>query len=194
MINVLSFYPNSRSLFSFSKKIKNKKKSQRGGVSKGISDSVFETVWRHHSRQWLSKWPALAKFPLKRRMKISNFSRIYFSDFLNLTMIRSLLSLKTIVWALFSNGTSRGVMHFKDFFLSSSKPSKQSYRRSHFWGPVDIKIQEFRHSNRRFIKRHTRIQPSELSSALQSQWIPISIPSKFTSLTSNYVNAHKQTT
>ena len=38
-----SFYPKSRPLFSFSKKIKIKK-SQRGGVSKGISDSVFETV------------------------------------------------------------------------------------------------------------------------------------------------------
>ena len=133
-------------------------------------------------------------FVEERRMKISNFSRIYFSDFLHLTMLRSLLSWKTSVWAFFSDETSSGVMRFKDFFLSSSKSSEQSDRRSHFWGPVDVKIQEFRHSNRRFIKRHIRIQLSELSPALQSQWIPISIPSKFSSCTSNNVNAHKQTT
>ena len=130
----------------------------------------------------------------ERRMKISNFSRIYFSDFLHLMMLSSLLSWKTSVWAFFSDETSSGVMRFKDFFLSSSKSSEQSYRRSHFKGPMDVKNQEFRHINCRFIKGHTRFQLSELSSSLQSQWIQISIPSKFTSCTSNNVNSHKQTT
>ena len=63
-------------------------------------------------------------FVEERRMKISNFSRIYFSDFLHLTMLRSLLSWKTRVWAFFSDETSSGVMRFKDFFLSSSKSSE----------------------------------------------------------------------
>ena len=71
-------------------------------------------------------------FVEERRIKISNFSRIYFSDFLHLTMLRSLLSWKTSVWAFFSDETSSGVMRSKDLFLSSSKSSEQSYRRSHF--------------------------------------------------------------
>ena len=49
---------------------------------------------------------------------------------------------------------SSGVMNCKDSFLSSSKLYGQYNHtdRSHFWGPVHSKIEEFRHSNRRFIK------------------------------------------
>ena len=61
-----------------------------GGGRGGVSKEICDTVWRHFSRQWLSKCRA-------------NFT---------------------------SNHTDR----------------------SHFWGPVHSKIEEFRHSNRRFIK------------------------------------------
>ena len=45
-------------------------------------------------------------------------------------------------------------MNFKDSFLSSSKFYTSNHTdRSNFWGPVHSKIEEFRHSNRRFIKR-----------------------------------------
>ena len=49
---------------------------------------------------------------------------------------------------------SSGVMNFEDSFLSSSKFYRQSYRPVPIipTGPVDSKIEEFRHSNRRFIK------------------------------------------
>ena len=47
---------------------------------------------------------------------------------------------------------SSGVMNFNDSFLSSSKFYGQSYDRSHFRGPVHSKIEDFRHSNRTFIK------------------------------------------
>ena len=60
----------------------------------------------------------------ERRMKISNFSRIYFSDFLHLMMLSSLLSWKTSVWAFFSDETSSGVMRFKDsFYRRANRPS-----------------------------------------------------------------------
>ena len=52
------------------------------GVSKEIGGSVRLPVWRHVSRQWLSKWRA--KCSSKRRIKISNLSRKYCSDVLHL--------------------------------------------------------------------------------------------------------------
>ena len=170
------------------------KKNQGGGVSKGISDSVLETVWRHIASV---------------TFKMASTRKVFFEEtdenfeFLTDILFRFLkfddakiptCHRRPVFGPFFSDETSSGVMHFKEVLSIVSKSSEQSYRRSHSWGPVDIKIQKFRHSNRRFIKGYTRLQLSKFSSALQSHWIPISIPSKFTSCTSNYVNAHKQTT
>ena len=60
------------------------------GVSKEICGTVRLPVWRHVSRQWLSKWRA--KCSSKRRIKISILSRKYRSDFLDLEILRFLLS------------------------------------------------------------------------------------------------------
>ena len=60
------------------------------GVSKEICGTVRLPVWRHVSRQWLSKWRA--KCSSKRRIKISILSRKYCSDFLDLEILRFLLS------------------------------------------------------------------------------------------------------
>ena len=61
-----------------------------GMVSKEIGGSVRLPVWHHGPRQWLSKWRA--KYSSKRPLKISNLSRKYCSDFLDLKILRSLLS------------------------------------------------------------------------------------------------------
>ena len=63
------------------------------------------------------------------RIKISILSRkyCYSSDFLDLEILRSLLSWKTRQ-VLFWNEMSSGVMNFIDSFLSSSKFYGQSYR------------------------------------------------------------------
>ena len=51
------------------------------------------SIWRHVSRQRLSNWRA--KYSSKRRIKLSILSRKYCSDFLNLEILRFLLSKKT---------------------------------------------------------------------------------------------------
>ena len=65
-----------------------------GGGGEGVSKEIFGTVtlpiWRHVSRQCLSKWRA--KCSSKRRIKISILSRKYCSDFLDLEVLRFLLS------------------------------------------------------------------------------------------------------
>ena len=60
------------------------------GVSKEIGGSVRLPVWRHVSRSWLSK--CRTKCSSKRRIKISNLSPQYCSDFLDLEILRPLLS------------------------------------------------------------------------------------------------------
>ena len=50
--------------------------------------------------------------------------------------------------------------------------------RSHFKGPVHSNIEQFRHSNKRFMKGYTKLKVAVVL-ALQSQWIPIWIPLKF---------------
>ena len=70
--------------------------SSRGGgegVSKKICGTVRLPVWRHVSRQRLSNWRA--KYSSKRWIKLSILSRKYCSDFLNLEILRFLLSKKT---------------------------------------------------------------------------------------------------
>ena len=90
-------------------------------------------------RQWLRKWQAKCSSTI--RIKISNLSRRYCSDFLDLEILRSLLSFST-----FWNETSSGVMNFKYPFLSLSTFYGNHTDKSHFWGPVHSKIEEFRHS------------------------------------------------
>ena len=63
---------------------------KRGGVSKKICGTVRLPVWRHVSRQWLSKWQA--KCSSKRRIQTSISSRKYCSDFLDFEILRFLLS------------------------------------------------------------------------------------------------------
>ena len=63
-----------------------------------------------------------------RVIKMSTLSRKYFSDFLHLEILRSLLSQKTRLKDFFCNETSSGVMNFKESFLSSRKFYGQSFR------------------------------------------------------------------
>ena len=69
----------------------------RGGRGRGVSKEICGTVrlpvWRNVSRQRLSNWRA--KYSSKRRIKLSILSRKYCSDFLNLEILRFLLSKKT---------------------------------------------------------------------------------------------------
>ena len=58
---------------------------------------------------------------------------------------------------LFSNETSSGVMNFKDPLLSSSKSSEHSYRPVTLLRAGAQQIEEFRQTNRRFIKGCTRL-------------------------------------
>ena len=58
---------------------------------------------------------------------------------------------------LFSNETSSGVMNFKDPPLSSSKSSEHSYRPVTLLRAGAQQIEEFRQTNRRFIKGCTRL-------------------------------------
>ena len=67
--------------------------SAEGGRGEEVSPrkSVVQSACQYHaSREWLSKW--LAKCSSKRRIKISNLSLKYCSDFLDLEILRSLLS------------------------------------------------------------------------------------------------------
>ena len=54
------------------------------GVSKEICGTVRLPVWRHVSRQWLSKWRA--KCSSKRRIKISILLKLDLSTFLELNV------------------------------------------------------------------------------------------------------------
>ena len=83
-------------------------------VFKKISGSVRLPVWRHVSRRWLSKWRT--KCSSKRRIKISNLSRQYCSDFLDLEILRALSVIEKQTLVLFWNETSSGVMNFKISF------------------------------------------------------------------------------
>ena len=115
------------------------------GVSTEIGSSVRLPVWRLVSRHWLSNWRP--KCSSKRRIKLSNFSRKYCSDFLDLEILRFLS-----LWNFFWNGTSSGVSVIKTPFYRRPNFTGNHTNRLHFWGPVHSKIEEFRHSNRRFIK------------------------------------------
>lgn len=58
---------------------------------------------------------------------------------------------------LFSNETSSSVMNFKDPLLSSSKSFEHSYRPVTLLRAGAKQIEEFRQTNRRFIKGCTRV-------------------------------------
>ena len=81
--------------------------------------TVHLPVWRHVTRQWLWKWQV--KCSSKRRIKISNLSRKYCSDFLHLEFFKIPIVIENKSLVLFWNETSSGVMNCKDSFLSSSK-------------------------------------------------------------------------
>ena len=116
------------------------------GVSKGISGSIGLPVWRHVSRRWLSKWRT--KCSSKRRIKISNLSRQYCSDFLDLEILRALSVIEKQTLVLFWSETSSGVMNFKiSFYRLANFTGNQTSL-----GPVHSKMKECWHSNRRFIK------------------------------------------
>ena len=115
-------------------------------VSKEIGGSVRLPVWRHVSRRWLSKWRT--KCSSKRRIKISNLSRQYCSDFLDLEILRALSVIEKQTLVLFWNETSSGVMNFKiSFYRLANFTGNQTSL-----GPVHSKMKECWHSNRRFIK------------------------------------------
>ena len=78
------------------------------GVFKIISGSVRLPVWRHVSRRWLSKWRTKCSSKRLIQKKISNLSRQYCSDFLDLEILRSLLSQKNRLW--YSFGMKRPVV------------------------------------------------------------------------------------
>ena len=58
---------------------------------------------------------------------------------------------------LFSKETSSGVINLKDLLLSSSKSSEHSYRPVTLLRAGAQQIEEFRQTNRRFIKGCTRL-------------------------------------
>ena len=95
-------------------------------VSKEISASVLVPVWRRVSFKMASK------VFIEEVDKVSNFSRIYCSDFLDLAMLRSLLSQKNRLWYLF--GMKRPVVFWIwriPFYRSANYPSIH-IDRSHF--------------------------------------------------------------
>ena len=63
-----------------------------GGMGK-VFPRKSVVLWRHGSRQWLSKWRA--KYSSKRRINISISSRKCCSDFFDLEILTFLLSQKT---------------------------------------------------------------------------------------------------
>ena len=63
-----------------------------GGVSKEIGGSVRLPVWRHVSSRVSDFQNGEQSVHRKRRIKISNLSRKYCSDFLDLDIVRFLLS------------------------------------------------------------------------------------------------------
>ena len=119
-------------------------------VSKEIGGSVRLPVWRHVSRRWLSKWRT--KCSSKRRLKISNSSRQYCSDFLDLEILRALSVIEKQTLALFWNETSSGVKNFKISFYRLANFTGNYTDLSHFLEPVHSKMKECWHSIRRFIK------------------------------------------
>ena len=97
-----------------------------GGVFKEICDTVRLPVWRHVSRHWLSKWRA--KCSSKRRIKISILSRKYYSDFLDLEILRFLYCHRKLDLSTFLEWNVQWCNEFKNSFLSSNKFNGQSYR------------------------------------------------------------------
>ena len=77
--------------------------------------------------------------------------------FLRLDDVRIPIVIDNQYLVLFSNETSNGVMNFKDPLLSSSKSSEHSYRLVTLLRAGAQQIEEFRQTNRRFIKGYTRL-------------------------------------
>ena len=95
------------------------------------------------------------------------FIRQYCSDFLDLEILRSLLSQKNRLWYFFWNETSSGVMNFKISFYRLANFAGNHTDRSHFWGPVHSKMKECWHSKRRFIKRYIILYIVRIFSSLE---------------------------
>ena len=147
-----------------------------GSVSKEIGGSDHLPVWRHVTRQWLSKWQV--KCSSKRRIKISNFSRKYCSDFLHLEFFKIPIVIENKSLVLFWNETSSGVMNCKDSFLSSSKFYGQSYRPvTLFEGQCTARLRSL-DTAMGGLSKDISYFTSGVFSALQSWWNPISILSK----------------
>ena len=141
----------------FSMEGNNTARGRGKGVSKEIGGSVRLLVWRHVSRRWLLKWRA--KCSSKRRIKISNLSRKYCSDFLDLEIFRSLLSYKNRLWYFF--GMKRSVVlwivkisFYRRANLRAIIPNCHTLRASRH------KMKECWHNNKRFIKWKYIIQSS----------------------------------
>ena len=79
-------------------------------------------------------------------IKISNLSRQYCSDFLDLEILRALSVIEKQTLVLFWNETSSGVMNFKiSFYRLANFTGNRSDRptdRSHFLRPVHSKMKE----------------------------------------------------
>ena len=78
-------------------------------------------------------------------------------QFLRLDDVKISIIIDNQYLVLFPNETSSGVMNFKDPLLSSSKSSEHSYRPVTLLRASAQQIEEFRQTNRRFIKGCTRL-------------------------------------
>ena len=93
--------------------------------------SVLAPVWRHVSRQRLSKWQA--KCSSKRRIKKIEFLTDILYRFHRFGNVKMPIVRENQGLVLFLDETSSGVMNFKDALLSSSKSSGELYQPVTLW-------------------------------------------------------------
>ena len=125
----------------------------RGGSEVSPRKYVVQSACQYDATSRVSdflKWRAQCSYHW--RIKISIWSRKYCSDFLELEILTSLLSWKTRLKYFFGMKCPAVQWILKIPFYRRANFTGNHTDRSLFWGPVHSKIEEFRHSNRRFIK------------------------------------------
>ena len=125
----------------------------RGGVGVSPRKYVVQSACQYDATSRVSdflKWRAQCSS--NWRIKISIWSRKYCSDFLELEILTSLLSWKARLKYFFGMKCPAVQWILKIPFYRRANFTGNHTDRSLFWGPVHSKIEEFRHSNRRFIK------------------------------------------
>ena len=124
-----------------------------GGVEVSPRKYVVQSACQYDATSRVSdflKWRAQCSS--NWRIKISIWSRKYCSDFLELEILTSLLSWKARLKYFFGMKCPAVQWILKIPFYRRANFTGNHTDRSLFWGPVHSKIEEFRHSNRRFIK------------------------------------------